>query len=368
MYTSKSIVTLLTIFVFMGCSSFRVSTCGPGIGKFGAGDVHRIRNSAIRMKLANPGAAAKKLLPFACMSTLVYTDDSDDCSDSHSGERPSRVELKKHDQIKLLIDKWEKIAVAIQPKCDDKKTGLYYRVWHREMPTEHLVVIAFRGTEGISDWFRGNFRWLTRFSLLQDQYEQSRNEANEIIKELDILYSGDKKIKYFTTGHSLGGGLAQNVYYSMPEKILQSYVFDPSPVTMYSDNKDDVKRLGCECDEELNGEARIYRIYESGEILSYLRFPMKVFVNLNRHINELRFAFDDSKNPIKQHSMERFTLKLAELSQTSLNSGNEWYAGTEGCTMEFNRLQQEMYDLDNSDDVCPGLHEFLKKLSHESSD
>lgn len=355
MKTSKLIVILFSIFLLMGCSSFRVSTCGPGISKFGTGDVHRIRNSAIRMKLTNPGAAAKKLLPYAAMSTLAYTDDSYDCSDPLSGERSSRVKVQNPDQIRHLIDNWEKITVGVQPKCDDLKTGLYYRVWHRETTNEHLVVIAFRGTEGISDWFRGNFRWLTRFSLLQDQYEQSRNEAKEIINELDIRYGGGKTIKYFTTGHSLGGGLAQNVYYSMPDRILQSYVFDPSPVTMYSDNSKDVRRKGCECKDELNGEARIYRIYESGEILSYLRYPMKIFVNLNRHINELRFAFDDRNNPIKQHSMQRFTLELANLSHTSVASDNEWYAGTDECTREFNRIQQEMCNLDNSHDVCPGL-------------
>jgi hypothetical protein len=109
----------------------------------------------------------------------------------------------------------------------------------------------------------------------------------------------------YTTGHSLGGGLAQNLAYS-DTRIKDAIVFDPSPVTGYSTV---VK------DSEVNCNVRVLRIYERGEALQYVRATIRLFYTLSRNIQEVAFNLIHSGgNPILNHSRSQFDEGLKNIA------------------------------------------------------
>jgi len=351
-------IVLLSIIFLTACSSIGIDTCAPDINPFwGTGDVNRMRNAQLRIQFQDEGvAAAEKFLPYAAMSALVYDDDRicvDSLASKNKPDNPSK--------LKAMLSDWDKLDDPILPQCNDEKTGLFYRVWYKTTDSGTDVVFAYRGTEfgTFTDWFQGNFRWFMRFTSAESQYVQSRMEAKDLVERLEAQFSESGPVRFYTTGHSLGGGLAQNVYYSMPDKILQSYAFASSPVTMWSDNDKKTKIKGCECDDSLNSETRIYRIYESGEILAYLRYPSKLFKSLTRQISEVRFAFKKSPNALALHSMENLANNLQGLSQQSNFASNPWYTATqfkgENCTAKLENSQQALCNIQASENnICPG--------------
>jgi surfactin synthase thioesterase subunit len=93
--------------------------------------------------------------------------------------------------------------------------------------------------------------------------------AEEYIRrEQDPQMAFLKSATLFSTGHSLGGGLAHEFAYSLPRadipRVSKVFAFDPSPVTGYYSVG---KSLRAENSENL----LIDRIYERGEVLAYLR-------------------------------------------------------------------------------------------------
>jgi hypothetical protein len=158
----------------------------------------------------------------------------------------------------------------------DFGSGPAFQVWTRGRPPNAArdvcteVSIAFRGTVGLSggDWF-SNFN---RFgSPYDDYYQQLRRNVDGIMKLIQNLdcykRAGSKPPRIVSTGHSLGGGMAQFVALATRSggpQIAKVFAFDPSPVT------------GAHLlDKQLReGNAKgltVDRIYESGEILSYAR-------------------------------------------------------------------------------------------------
>jgi len=87
------------------------------------------------------------------------------------------------------------------------------------------------------------------------------------------------------------------------------YAFDPSTVTGYYDIPRKARRLRC-----LN--LRIYRVYEHGEILAYLRLLMKAVYPVrakNPKIVEVRYNLLQGQL-ISQHSMQDFADKLRDIA------------------------------------------------------
>lgn len=136
------------------------------------------------------------------------------------------------------------------------------------------VVVAFGGTAASSmdDW-KANFRWVLSLFDPKDQYTvltdsfipafaeeylwQARQPGWEWLKDARIV----------STGHSLGGGLAQRFAYSLHATsgiptVNAVFAFDPSPVSG--------KRSSPDFENQAKG-LTIYRIYNRGEILASAR-------------------------------------------------------------------------------------------------
>jgi len=204
--------------------------------------------------------------------------------------------------------------------------GLEFKIYYRkdlDAQGEQLVVIAFRGTDGGMSDIWSNLHWLTRWILFTyDQYDVVRTIAPELIMRIEGYekFKG-KKTRIVATGHSLGGGLAQQAAYAA-DRINTVYAFDSSSVTGFYD-VDKVNR------DERARKMRVYRIYERGEVLAYLRRFMAQIYPVsadNPKIVEARYNFESLKgNFITLHSMENLACNLQMVARKpeKESSGNE---------------------------------------------
>ncbi len=191
--------------------------------------------------------------------------------------------------------------------CEYKNAGeegMEYEVWRNK--ARDTAVISFRGTdfEEPDDWI-SNLRWFIP-SNEDDQYDAVGAITLKIAEDLQEEHGG---IKIITTGHSLGGGLAQRAAYSS-EGIQLVYAFDPSMVTGFFDVFSVFDFLSYNSKKEID----IYRVFEHGEVMAYPRWFMKLMFpisNSNPRISELRFNYVKG-NVVAQHSMIKFAKKLKE--------------------------------------------------------
>lgn len=191
---------------------------------------------------------------------------------------------KAHEQLKLEIEVFTK-------KSDDKSST--------------TAMIVFRGTDfdESKDWM-SNLRWFTRwFTSDLDQYDEVRVMMPKLIKQIE---NQDNTVnKFITTGHSLGGGLAQLAGYAS-HKIDTVYSFDSSPVTGYFDVEGGLRRFNAQ-------NLKIYRIYEHGEVVAYLRLALKAIVPVSeKHpdIVQVRFNVIHDEDIIAQHDIKTLTCNL----------------------------------------------------------
>jgi hypothetical protein len=311
--------TILFTAAVSGCTSYTIEDCGNAIGNPGSA---RIRSSDVRMQLANPPAAAERFFPYAAMSALAY-EGSDKCTDEKS-ER-DYGELRA-----VLAPQWTRVpAIELADPCGDDK-GLAYQVWERHENNNHDVVIAFRGTvPGLRSWIYGNLWGITHLFTSDTQYSRARKYTHSVIAYFNAHVEDGIHVKFYSTGHSLGGGLAQDVFYDRPKDFVQSFAFAPSSVTSFTELPETSHLEACDCEEAtLDHEARIYRIYEAYEILGNIRFPHKLFFYPQRYIQEVRFSFPSSWNEVSRHSMKTLAFELIKLAKTASPAGDApWYAG-----------------------------------------
>ena len=313
---NKSIAAFLILLVMpiVGCTHLSIVDCG---GKVIGNNKPRIRSSHYRMLLADLPAASERFLAYAAMSSLAYAEDTD-CGTPLEDKKISSQDREKLEDI-LHERGWNEVKDRKWiPDCEDD-VGLYFRVWERAKDSKKEVTIAFRGTWGGKDWVYGNSHWLTRFLPMEDQYSRVRALVEKIFQYYD---SQNTEPIYFTTGHSLGGGLAQQVLYSNPKKVVQAIVFDPSSVTGFADQTVDNQIAGCSCDDSLpDGEPRIYRVYDAYEILSNLRIFHKIFFRPERHVQEVRFPNNRS------HSILGLTYYFSKYTNSTQLKEVPWFRG-----------------------------------------
>lgn len=339
-------LTFAVMLLLPSCAAIILEDCPKGGDPVLGKDKPRIRSSRIRMVLADPAASAARFGPYAAMSAYAYAEDQD-CGHKHKLTEQEKKELETAlNEPDTKGARWQRVSGLEKAGACEDDLGLYYQVWKKESPDAVDVTLAFRGTWGVKDWYYGNARWFTRFITKDDQYRRAEVYAKSVIdhfRTMAATESSTKALRFYATGHSLGGGLAQHVLYKYPRDFLQAYAFDPSSVTGFTDQDAKTRIEGCACLPELGSEARIYRIYESYEILANLRIVHKLFFPPTRHVHEIRFPFSNSTNVIGQHSMVKLVGSLAsEANQKPQNEyASPWYSGVgSSCTSLFETAQQ----------------------------
>jgi hypothetical protein len=194
-----------------------------------------------------------------------------------------------------------------------QRSHLRVEVWERNEPP--AVAVTFGGTvfNNEADW-RANLRWFT---------PGSRDEYTDVVQTFAPAFDVELKrraqmtdparlarLELFSTGHSLGGGLAQQFAYSLPfdsvKHVKKVYAFDPSPVTgFYSVSR------------KLRNENKkgllIDRIYERGEILALARSLTSLFHKpsaKNAEIRGVRYFLFFAWNAVAAHLIGSLAVKL----------------------------------------------------------
>jgi hypothetical protein len=228
---------------------------------------------------------------YAVLSAQVY------------GETTQSSDVKIPLDCKLIADE---TSVATLTQKGKTVSGLRFQVWY--WSSEKQLIIAFRGTgKRLGDWF-SNFRWVTRFIPgVHDHYDMVRDNIESILSQVIALAGPVSQI--ITTGHSLGGGLAQQAAYGS-KNIKTVYAFNPTPITGYRNIDKPTLR------ENRKG-IFIARIFEHGEILAYMRFGLRMFYKIsgkNPEIVELRFNFSRKPGVIREHAMDALAQQVWKAS------------------------------------------------------
>ena len=204
--------------------------------------------------------------------------------------------------------RWESF-LSTEAAAKIQEAHLRVEVWERTDPP--TVVVAFGGTvfNNDKDWV-SNLRWFIPFH--EDEYTTAvKYFTPEFVREFGRRFGGTIGMTLIATGHSLGGGLAQQFAYALPTdspipRVTRVYAFDPSPVTGYFGVATDVR-------EKNRTGLRTDRIYERGEILALLRSFMSLFVPpsaADPEIKGVRYALYQG-NPIADHSIDRMACLLS---------------------------------------------------------
>ena len=197
-----------------------------------------------------------------------------------------------------------------------KHAHLRSEIWEKKHPPS--VAVAFGGTVfgNILDW-RSNLRWLLRkLPTYTDEYTEIVNDfgpafVEEFEKQIKRGRDHLREATIYATGHSLGGGLAQQLAYALPTgnavpRIRQVHAFDPSPVTGFFSVKREVRNVN-------KLDLSIDRTYERGEVLATLRsITSLIFPPSARDpsIRGVRYNLFFTWNPISGHSIEQLARRL----------------------------------------------------------
>jgi hypothetical protein len=262
---------------------------------------------------------AREHWEFAWLSVAAYQK-------THAGaqETARRIHAQKHSDpdpdpaVPLAAAGWVKWPEFPGRELLDliQATHLRVEVWERQEPP--AVAVTFGGTvfNNEADW-KANLRWF--LPGRQDEYTAVVQTfapafALELGRRFQAMAPGRlDPLELYSTGHSLGGGLAQQFAYSLPAEcvkhVKQVYAFDPSPVTgFYS-----VPRA---LRDRNKRQLQIDRIYERGEILALLRSLMSLIYKPSAEhprIRGVRYAVFRAWNPIAAHSIIEFAQKLARV-------------------------------------------------------
>jgi hypothetical protein len=314
---------LPTLLLFTGCASSR-----PG---YAYEHVENIRRDVGKVEAAQ---WAEKVRPYAAMSELAYQGVPPNLKPAAELKLAQNNEVRHVRQV-ILREELKLAGWQLLNHCDDTTTnenseGLHFYIWKNQSLPQPRLVVAFRGTESWdwSDW-RSNFRWLLPFFRSNDQYNQARKLVFEYLQTNTL--ASDTNLMIITTGHSLGAGLAQAIFYTSyapdAQPVTQCYAFDPSPVTgalqLGTFAQRSVARAArnqmqaAMAGDKVKGESSIAhynfgiaRVYERGEILAIARYATAQFFPLFPVVSEVRFNFEHSGGLVGQHSMSNLAWSL----------------------------------------------------------
>jgi hypothetical protein len=190
--------------------------------------------------------AANRFGLMALFAELVYRRDIDERIRDGAGcayLKAANQEVRMLGMPRALsgVSGWERWAPretpsAVQPCFDG--AGLYYETYVQRNAEGQMTqaVIAFRGTENrrgqtLSDW---PTNLAAALGIEPAQYALARERMVPLLEALaaDLKANGSSGAIY-VTGHSLGGGLAQQAGY-LSDLVSAVFAFNTSPVTNWA--------------------------------------------------------------------------------------------------------------------------------------
>jgi hypothetical protein len=255
---------------------------------------------------------AREDLEFALLSEAAY-QRTPDAKKIQAGEAI--------DADKMLQDmkwvRWEDFPQDNPPKnlkTAIKNKHLRLEVWSNA--SANKVAVTFGGTVGrdINDW-KSDLRWFVHnrndeYTLIVGEFGSAFVEEYKRREKLpDFAFLRGAQL--FSTGHSLGGGLAHQFAYALPPdslvpRVKKVYAFDPSPVTGYYSVNEKLRNDNSEC-------LQIDRIYERGEILAFFRALVNLVYPPSKSkpaIRQVRYNLFYTWNPLAGHSMADLAIRI----------------------------------------------------------
>jgi len=232
--------------------------------------------------------------------------------ESRARAAPDGTPLAPRDPVAILAaagwTPWSPFgSPAIWRRIDD--AHLRVEVW--ENPSHSAVAVSFGGTvlDNEKDWL-SNLRWFIPDP--RDEYTQVvRTFVGPFCAEYRRRFPGNARPLLYSTGHSLGGGLAQQFAYALPledgvPRVEAVYAFDPSPVTGYFSVPRALR-------DENKRNLFIDRVYERGEILALVRSLLNLIYQPPAHhpaIRSVRYSLFYGWNPLADHSIVQLANKI----------------------------------------------------------
>lgn len=194
--------------------------------------------------------------------------------------------------LRAGVTGWQRVK-----KGPHQNNGLSFDVYHKDETNRLIVLVAYRGTDS---WFDSdviaNLSWFTQWFNPFDQYRDAAGQFAQVVEDAKTR-ARNKPIAYVTTGHSLGGGLAQHVAHLFP--CVSTVTFNPSFVTnapLFGGQTPPVK----------------VRVYEDKDVFS--RFAGRLTNTMTHALYRMNGALGDGIGA--QHSMEQLS---AALMRTALD-------------------------------------------------
>lgn len=300
-------VPLLVLLLLVSLSAVRV---------FGSKAFHQKRDEVVTREpgqrfLGAPHAAiteAVKDLHFAWMSEAAYLG-------TPAAKKDPAVRSGTDPFASLESAGWKLWEKFPTPDLQLEFDAAHLRVHVWENQSLKAVCVGFGGTifNNEKDW-RANLRW-----FLPKGPDEYTAVVRTFAKPFETAF-GEKHpdpasagaVTLYATGHSLGGGLAQQFAYGLPfesqvPRVVHVFAFDPTPVTGFYSVAVKTRNFN------KKGLA-IDRVYERGEILAILRSLMS-FLSLPSAINpvirQARYNLFPTLNIVRGHSMTELADKLA---------------------------------------------------------
>lgn len=261
---------------------------------------------------------------FAAASYDVYVDSRD--------ARTPRFVLADDDPVLRGVPRGRTGWTFAERYDDNRNSGLVYDVYTRSDPDKLVVMVAYRGTDGFFNVdLLSNASWFTQWFNRYDQYRLAR-ERFRTVQELARRLSRGRPVAYVTTGHSLGGGLAQHIAHFYP--CVSAVVFNASFVT----------------NESFYPSSRptIVQIFEDNDVFSF--FSSRV----DNTGPVLRYRMNAAERDARQHSMESLAAGLMRTTLACRSRSNCQMRGSIDLAQTlYCRRYRALRNMPA--DVCPSL-------------